>query len=83
MCMCVIAFLPRDAMLAQYTVCDGHVTVCVCRQSEFYRNASTNRASFWHGSLVRPILCTDVPWHVRSLGGVLISLSIGREPVGE
>jgi len=38
----------------------GPVSVClsVCHMSEFYRNEWTNRAVFWHGCFLRPILCT-------------------------
>ena len=30
--------------------------VSVCHKSAFYQNGWTNRAGFWHGSLLRPIL---------------------------
>jgi len=55
-------FLPaRDAILAQviatcmtlYYVC---LCLSVCHKSLFYRNGWTNRASFWRGSFLLPIL---------------------------
>ena len=53
-------FYPRDAMLARVlvmTLCPClSVCVCVCQKSVFYRNSWMNRAGFWRGSFLPPIL---------------------------
>jgi len=45
---------PRDATLA---LC---LSVCVCHKSVFCRNGWTNRAGFWQGSFLPPIIHREV-----------------------
>jgi len=50
----------------------GPVPVYVRHKSEFYRNGRTNRAGFWHGSFLPPILHCDLRkfGYLQKYGGV-------------
>ena len=52
-------FLPRDAMLKRYLL-SSCVRLSVCpsvrHKLRFYRNDWTNRAGFWHGGFLPPVL---------------------------
>jgi len=53
-------FLPARRYASAGIISHGPVSVClclsVCHNSEFYRNGWTNRAGFWHGSFLTPVL---------------------------
>jgi len=48
-------FYPRDAMLARVLAIALCPSVCLS-QVGVLSNGKTNRAGFWHGSFIRPIL---------------------------